>query len=360
MMQMIGYEFGKIFHKKIVYGALLFVAFMGLSIYTARGSGMEGVLVDGTYYSGREAVRLNREIAARYGGPVTEEKIREILETYGPDSPDGAFWVVNAAYDTISTFWAENDGSFNGVGVREAFPAYEDQREMVWDYNAGWINFMETGMYTMIFVGCLLVIALSPVFSEEYTRGTDALILTSRYGKGRCAWAKLLASYLFTLLCTGVLLLSISLGFFLDYGLSGGGCSVQLNNHFFLAGTPYFLTSMEAAGLCLLLWVSGSLILTAFTLLISALCRTSFLAVVGALCAYGLPSLFAQFGMPPELFSLNPVWCFLVEQPIMIPKFFGESGTGFSYVWVIAGFALLMTGVSFWLGRRIFAGHQVV
>lgn len=271
-----------------------------------------------------------------------------------------AFWKVNATYDVISTFWAENDGSRNGLSIREAFPGYEDERELVWDYNRGWINFIEMGMYMMVFIGCLLVIALSPVFSEEYTRGTDALILASRHGKGRCARAKLLASYLFTLLSTGALLIPMSLGFFLDYGPAGGGCSIQLNNHWILLGTPYFLSCMEAAGLCLLLWVSGSLILTAVTLTISALCKTSFLAVIVSLCVYGLPSLFAQMGMPPKLFSLNPIWCFLAEQPIMIPKIWTESGAGLSYVWVIVVFALLMTGLSFRLGRRIFAGHQVV
>ena len=44
----------------------------------------------------------------------------------------------------------------------------------------------------------------------------------------------------------------------------------------------------------------------------------------------------------------------------MIPKIWTESGAGLSYVWVIVVFALLMTGLSFRLGRRIFAGHQVV
>ena len=361
MMQMIGYEFGKIFRKKMVYAALLFVGFMSLSMYIARGIGQEVVLgPDGKYILGKEAVRLDKEIAARYKGPLTEEKVEEILGVYAPAAPDAAFWKVNATYDVVSTFWAENDGSRNGLSIREAFPGYEDERELVWDYNRGWINFIEMGMYMMVFIGCLLVIALSPVFSEEYTRGTDALILASRHGKGRCARAKLLASYLFTLLSTGALLIPMSLGFFLDYGPAGGGCSIQLNNHWILLGTPYFLSCMEAAGLCLLLWVSGSLILTAVTLTISALCKTSFLAVIVSLCVYGLPSLFAQMGMPPKLFSLNPIWCFLAEQLIMIPKIWTESGAGLSYVWVIVVFALLMTGLSFRLGRRIFAGHQVV
>ena len=139
----------------------------------------------------------------------------------------------------------------------------------------------------MIFIGCLLVIALAPVFSEEYTRGMDALILTSRHGKRKCAWAKIIASYLFTFLSVGV-------------WLDGSGASVQINNHFLFFDVPYFLTNMGAAGYCLILWIGGSLILTALVLLLSALCRSSFAAVIAALACYVLPSTLGQMGVPAE------------------------------------------------------------
>lgn len=361
MTQMIGFEFGKIFHKKIVYAAMLFVAAMAIAMYTGRGVGAEIVLgPDGAYLEGKEALAYDKEIAARYAGPVTEEKVQEILNAFAPQAPDAAFWIVNNTYNTFSTHWAEMDGSWNGMTVREAFPAYQGEEDLVWDYNRGWINFLEMGMYTMLFLGFLLVIALSPVFSEEYSKGTDALLLTSRHGKCKCAWAKIIASYLFTLICVGVFLLFFFAAMLLDYGLEGGGCSVQLNNHYILTGTPYFLTCAQAAGYSVLLWVGGALILTALTLLISAVCKSSFLTLVAALSVYLIPLLFAQIGMSPKLFCLNPIWCFLMEAPIMIPKIGGGQGGGVSYVWVIAAAALILTGASFVLARRFFARHQVV
>lgn len=362
MMQMIGYEFGKIFHKKIVYAALIFVWVMATVMYVERGGGTELALgADGTYLEGREALAYDKEVAARYAGSLTEEKVQEILEEFAPAAPDAAFWLVNQTYDTIATFWAESDGSFNGLSVREAFPPYEDEQDLVWDYNKGWISFLELGMYTMaMFMGFLLIIALSPVFSEEYTRGTDALILTSRHGKWKCAWAKIIASYLFTLLCVGVFLVVSAVVLFLDYGMTGAGSSVQLNSHWLLIDTPYFLPCVQAAGYAILLWLSGSLILTAVTLLISALCRSSFLTVVIGIAAYLIPTLFGQMKIPREILSLNPIWCFLTEQPMMVPKLFGTGGGGISYVWVIVAFALVLTGISFVLTRRFFARHQVV
>ena len=244
-------------------------------MYIGRGTGAQVVLEsEGNYLEGRAAVRLDKEIAARHGGPLTEERVEEILEAYRPDREDGGLWMVNNIYNTLSSLWGEMDGSYDGTDIRSAFPAYLDDRPLVLGYNEGWLCFLESGMYMMVFIGVLLVIALSPVFSEEYGRGTDALILTSRHGKRGCAWAKVIASYLFTLLMAGGWLLLQSLMYWRDFGLDGGGASVQLNNHFMFSGVPYFLTNLGAAGYCLVLWLAGSLILTAFVLLISALCRS--------------------------------------------------------------------------------------
>ena len=110
---------------------------------------------------------------------------------------------------------------------------------------------------------------------------------------------------------------------------------------------------------CLLLWLSGSLILTGMILLLSALCRSSFITLIAALACYMIPSMFGQMGIPPQILSLNPIWDFLAEQPLMIPRLSLGGGAGLSYVWVVAGYALLVTGLAVVFGRKIFARHQV-
>lgn len=361
MIRMIGFEFEKILNRRIVYAAIAFLVIMCGAICTGRGAGAQMALSaeGGGYLEGREAVAYDKEIAVRYEGVLTEEKVEEILETYAPDAIDARFWMVNNTYDTMSCFYMGNDGSYNGGSVRGAFPDYLDEKPLIWGYNKGWISFLETGMYMMVFVGFLLVIALSPVFSEEYTRGTDALILTSRHGKGKCVWAKIIASYLFTLLTVGICLLFFTVNYLHGFGLDGAGASIQLNTHFVFHGVPYFLTCSGTAGYCLVLWVGGSLILTAFVLLLSALCRSAFTTVIAALACYTVPSMFGQIGIPPQILSLNPIWDFLAEQPVMIPKL-SLGGAEFSYVWVVAVFALLMTAAAFVFGKKIFAGHQVM
>lgn len=361
MIRMIGFEFEKILNRKIVYAAIACILIMGTAMYVGRGAGAQIVMEsEGNYLEGREAVRLDKEIAARHEGPLTEEKVEEILETYRPKRDDGGFWVVNNIYNTLSSLWGDMDGSYDGTDIRFTFPAYLDERPLVLGYNEGWLVFLESGTYMMVFLGFLLVIALSPVFSEEYNRGTDALILTSRHGKRSCAWAKIIASYLFTLMVVGGWLLLQSFLYWKDFGLDGGGASVQLNNHFMFSGVPYFLTYMGAAGYCLVLWIGGSLILTALILVLSAFCRSSFVTVIMAAACYAMPSLLGQLGVPMELLSLNPIWDFLAEAPLMVPKLSLGGGAQVSYVWVVAVFALVMTVASFVLSRRIFAKHQVM
>lgn len=361
MIRMIKFEFEKIICRKIVYAAIAFLVIMGIAMCNGRGINVQASLrPEGSgYLEGREAIAYDRETAARYEGELTMDKIREILEVYAPDAEDAGFWLVNNTYDTISTFWGGIDGSYNEMSVEEAFPDYMDERPFVLGYSEGWMNFLDTGIYMMVFLGFVLVIALSPVFSEEYTRGTDALILTARHGKGRCAWAKIIASYLFTLLSAGILLLLLGLYWFLNFGLDGAGASVQLNRHFIFTGVPYFLTNLETSVYCVFLWTGGSLILTGMVLILSTLCRSSFITLIAALACYTIPSMFGQMGVPPQILSLNPIWDFLAEQPIMIPRLSMGGGADISYVWVVVASALLVTGAAFVFGRRIFARHQV-
>ncbi len=357
MMRMIGFEFGKILHRKIVYAAILMVAVLGIAMYAGRGPQSQIARKDGVYVEGTQAIAYNRQVAEKYRGELTEERVKEILEEYAPGTEDGGFWIINDAYNTMVRFFGDSAGRYLSGGC--PLPDYRDDRPLVWDYNRGYIDFMLNGLYMMMFLGFLLIVALSPVFSEEYTRGTDALILTARHGKRQCAWAKIAASYLFTLLITGILLGLLLLGYLTGFGLGGGEASVQLNSQHFMTEVPYFLSCIQAAGYCLALWVSGALILTGLTLLLSAVCRSSFISIIAALFCYLLPSLLGQTGVPIQILGITPFWCFMSEQVIAVPRLFAGNGAGFSYVWVIALFGIFATGVSFSLGRRIFARHQV-
>ena len=104
--------------------------------------------------------------------------------------------------------------------------------------------------------------------------------------------------------------------------------------------------------------IDAAMIATRVQRLRMALCRSSFITLIAALACYGIPSMFGQLGVPRELLSLNPIWDFLAEQPVMIPKL-SLGGIEVSYVWVVVVFALVMTVAAFVFGKKIFARHQV-
>lgn len=355
MIRLIGFEFGKIVKRRVVLASLAVLVILGLMLY--MGNGPQGVicrLPDGEYIGGGEAVAYEKKVAAEYEGVLTEEKAQRILEQYAPEAPDGGVWTVNSTYNTIQSWFGNRDGSYNGLTVEEAFPDYEGEEPLILGYADGYAGFLFTGMYLMMAVGVVLAIALSPVFSQEYASGTDALILASRHGKRRCGRAKVLAAYLFTLLVTGSCFLVMILIFLAGFGLTGGGSSIQLNNRDLLRSLSYSMTCLEAAGTCLVLWLAGALILTAVILVLSALCRTSFVTLIAALALYILPMLGSALHIPRRVMSLAPFWCFLSEWTLEIPKIGGR----ISWVCVPMLLGVVLVPLTLYLGSRIFARHQ--
>ena len=96
-------------------------------------------------------------------------------------------------------------------------------------YYGGWeiiINSFELLMFALLAV-CILV---APVFSGEYQSGTDAVILSAKYGKTKLTTAKIAASFLFG---TAAFILHILVAFVLPlaaFGIDGYDLPVQIAN----------------------------------------------------------------------------------------------------------------------------------
>lgn len=280
-----------------------------------------------------------------------------ILEQYTPDAEDEmrGVWVVNAVYNTVQHSFGNLDGSYNGLTVKEAFPDCEGENGLILGYTEGYAGFILMGMKLMAALGFVLVISLAPVFSEEYSRKTDALILTSRFGKNRCALAKILAAYLLTVLLKGLILVVMTGTFLAAFGQSGGESSIQLNSRYLLQEVPYFMTCAEAVRDSMILWMAGVLLLTALVLLISVLCRTPFLALIAGLTVYTLPMMGLNLHIPREVLAFTPFWCFLSENTLTLSKALGGR---LSWAW--PPFLLAAAAVPFTLhvGQKLFARGQ--
>lgn len=128
----------------------------------------------------------------------------------------------------------------------------------------------------LVFAILAVCIALAPAFAGEYTAGTDAVILSSRYGKSKLGRAKIIAAYLFSL-AAFTLIVAIALAIpLLSFGFDGWDKPVQISN----TVIPYNLTFLQATllNLGVIYLVLGGMI--ALTLLLSSKLKSPYLVLV--------------------------------------------------------------------------------
>ena len=82
-MRLYKMEFFKLFQNKIFkIGMLATTGLLFLYFWFAEVGG-EIATVDGKFYSGYEAVQMNRKITEEFEGDLTDEKVNQIIEKYG-------------------------------------------------------------------------------------------------------------------------------------------------------------------------------------------------------------------------------------------------------------------------------------
>ena len=103
-----------------------------------------------------------------------------------------------------------------------------------YEYADGWSNLWEYAYTINYMLFLLLAISLSNVFSVEYYRKTDAIILCSKYGKKQLYFSKILAGITFSVVSTALLFMATLLSSILVYGTNGFHAALQLVFHFHL------------------------------------------------------------------------------------------------------------------------------
>ena len=356
MKRMIGFELEKIWSKKIVrLGLLLLLLFGLLSSIAGIRREYDVITPQGEELTGKEGKAYIKEKVREYAGLLNDEKKETILKREAAaDTIPYSYLYELPLYTAMRETFMEEYGAHYGETVDEAYTKQGITVEVGYaDRWTGLLNLMQ--QFTMI-LGVVILVALSGVFSEEYTRGTDALILTSRHGKKKSIHAKILASFLFTTGCYVLLLLCCLIPFLADDGWYGWDAGIQLDTQCSLSSTPFTLNCGQAA---LLFFVSGllsMLLLTAVTLFVSAVSRTAFLSVVLCAVLYFLPILVANL-LPMKWIMLTPLGASMVD--VIRMEKISFLGLSFFFQAEILAVTGLTAGLSWIFSRRCFAKHQV-
>ena len=103
-----------------------------------------------------------------------------------------------------------------------------------------------------VFVALALavIIMLAPIFSGEY-EGVDNIILTSKYGKTKCATAKVAAGILTAILTTALVAAFNLLLALIFYGTEGLDCSILFAPSDYVEGfIPFNITCLLYTSRC--------------------------------------------------------------------------------------------------------------
>lgn len=326
---LIKYEFLKILRKKstiiVMAISLLLTAFLfGLPILQFQTYNQDGVI------KGFEGISYEKEQYKDLSVPITDEYVAKTVIEYqklfeNPDNVgyDGndkfligdAYWNFVAPREKLLSMIAsvydspgENSGLnklpeldlTNGANFYQArnekiesllnTPSrnLSDEQKEYWSnmsskietplqygYHEGWEVIMSS-FELLMFALLAVCIVIAPVFSGEYQAGTDAVILSGKYGKTKLVTAKIISSLLFGVLAF-TLHIIVAFGLPLAaFGADGWNLPVQI------AGTtiPYPFTFLQATLINLGVIYLVLIAMIGLTLLLSAKMKSPYLVLI--------------------------------------------------------------------------------
>ena len=305
--------------------SLLVTAFLfSLPIIRYQTYNQEGVI------TGLDGIAYEKEQAEKYAVPLTEEyiaeTIREVQQLFeNPDNVgydgyeqfliDSAYWDDIAPRESLLNMIAKNYvnpnesvgyNSLVDLDISDGADFYAARQEKIekllnttsrelsaeqkaywqdmnskvdepfqYGYYEGWEIIISS--FELLMLALLAVcIVIAPVFSGEYQAGTDAVILSAKYGKTKLTTAKIIASYLF-----GVL--SFTLHVIIAFGLplaafsfDGWNLPLQIAN----TTIPYPLTFLQATLINLGIVYFVLFAMIGLTLLLSAKMKSPYLVLI--------------------------------------------------------------------------------
>ena len=357
MKKLIYFELRKIFSKRLsmvtLIGILLFSALLSFSTYQNKYA-FDQNAGEG---SGKAAVEIDKEIAAKYKGILTDEKVQQLMSDFAPTSDlhglSAIYVYQNAMQSAAFSRFSDEEGKWNGLSVSDVF----GNEEIKIGYVDGWLSTSKNMVRVFIALALAVIIMLAPIFSGEY-EGVDNIILTSKYGKTKCATAKVVAGILTAILTTALI---VAFNLFLArafYGTEGLNCSILFApSEYVEAFIPFNITCGTLLKYQILLAFTCTISVTGITLLMSAISKNQIVALVAAMAIFLFPVLLPIPETNPlfRLVGLLPVYHVLAVSLLSVE----QMSNGMLYaIWAIPT-ALIFLGIGAGFSRHIFAKHQV-
>ena len=314
MNGLISFELKKIIRKRSTVLIIITALLISLSSILFGAMTETSYITETEKLRGFQAIENERNIQGQLRGYLTKDYINQINIEADQNNPN--YWGILPAIgvqevrlpNIISNLTAGNiNGIYDNIlkgtladkprpvgtsnEVDKLLKMYEQvQVPFYFDYYDGWEKMSSSfSILVALVVSAIIVICLSPVFSEEYSQKTDAIILTTKYGKNKVILAKIISSLIFVL---SIYLLFGTLNFTLHaaiYGLDGSNANIQLHGWYYQS--PYHFTFLELNLVSMGLSLIGLLYIAVITLFISSKVKSPFITVILSAAVLYIPKI---------------------------------------------------------------------
>lgn len=310
----------------------------------------------GNHFDGYHNIRAQQKYAEQFAGALTDETVQAMtadfqridaengypayyvtdywqldtwIGTLYPELTDNSDWrniLHYAPPEKLSGFYARRDTLLSDFldmnsqtgAEREYLLSLDAKTDKPYHYNwvRGWYIILNSAGELGIVLALFLSITLSPVFSEEWRWGTRNVISSTKNGRGKIAAAKLCAALAFAAELFFMAAAGLVAAQLIYFGVSGWDQPVQLIK--LIAVAPMNMLQAEIYEYtCVFL---ASLGFAGMVLLISALSRSNFIALIASLALVYVPMAVGQYlplwgqklldlipfvGTPTDIFRTN-------------------------------------------------------
>lgn len=406
---LVKYEFLKILRKKstliVMAVSLLLTGFLfGLPIMQYQTYNQDGVI------KGADGIAYEKEQYADLSVPLTEEYVAEtIREVQGlfenPNNVgyDGnerfligaAYWdgvaprekllnLIANTYSNPNEIWGYNnlpdldikdgasfyqtmEGKIKTLLNNPSCTLSKEQKDywgsmaekvdtpLQYGYYEGW-EVIISSFELLVFALLAICIVVAPVFSGEYQAGTDAVILSAKYGKTKLTTAKITASLLFG---TAAFILHIVVACGLPlaaFGINGWNLPLSIAN----TTIPYPLTFLQAVLINIGIIYLVLLAMASLTLLLSAKMKSPYLVLIILVPILFIP----MFLTPNGTAGAYNLLLFLLPYRSTMPEFgkyisYQFGGLVLDALTIRAVLYVFLTVIMLLLARLGFKKHQV-
>lgn len=243
--------------------------------------------------------------------------------------------------------------------AEQMYIAIADEYTAYYNYDLGYWKLRNMHKTFPLTIGLIVLIGLAPIFSSEYSLKTDALVLSTKHGKGKLIHAKIIAGLLFSLSAWSVI---EGINTLLIYGFCGYTGAEAYWQNWITDYAPFPLNQLQITLVTVATSLLGVLFLASVLMAVSSCSKNQFAALATGGAVLLLPyldNLFQDNRTLQKIFSFTPtrVLTAINEwQGFSLCYLFGEA-VPIQYVVLVS--AVIITALGIILSFFFFKKHQV-